>query len=1643
MSAWARLIRGVSIWSDCAQLWRGHSRSRAEQSGRVFKCSDPLIRCALRARSYSARSIVRSSIQLGLPLFLLTSPALIYAAGSFSTLAGYYSAIEIKGYASLADAAIASCEITNTLSPPAGFQCEPSFSLHPNWVNFHFPENIGAGANITGYYTNATYWTNHPTYGTYPYYPISYNADVPPKIKDLGSYGGGNCVGNPIGPASGNKRHQESDFSIGRALVFGRYYQSSSYVPTASLGKQWRNNFDRKIATFANRFAYIYRADGKGYTYELINSIWIPDPDIIDKLEHLTDPNGTPIGWRYTTSDGEVELYNATGTLQSITDINGNTQTLTYDTQNRLDRVDTNTGEYLIFGYDTNNRIATLTDHTSRQWHYRYDALGNLEYVDNPDGTSKRHHYEDSRFPHALTGITDERGIRYATYGYDAEGRANLSTHAGNAQRVDIVYNTDGTRTVTNSRGQASTYDTAVQLGVALVTDITGPGCSTCGTGNTSYNYDPANNNLLSKTENGVTTQYGDYDSKGQYGYKIEAVGTPQQRRTDYTYDARFYHKITTITEPSVAPGQNKVTTYTYDDWGNRLTETVNGFKPDGTPVTRTTTRQYNGPLHQLSQIDGPRTDVADLTTYVYYPDDANQGANRARLLRVTDAHGVAIRDAIQYTGTGKVLSESRSNGLTLSYTYYPGNDRLQTLTESAGSVSRVTRWTYLATGEVETITQADGTADATTLSFGYDDARRLTRVTDGLGNYIAYQLDTEGNREAERIHDSAGTLKKQLTQTFDLYNRLDTTAQANESADPDYAPDGTLDTATDGKGVVTDYSYDALKRLTQAVQDHSGSDPATANAGTGYDYDTAGRLTRVTDPVNGNTLYVYDDLGNLLSQTSPDTGTTTYSYDSAGNPLTRTDAKGQVFSYTYDALNRLTAIDGPGTDSDVNYTYDSCGSGRLCRVSSSAAVVDQRYDALGDLAGLPGIAYTHDNAGRVKTLTYPSGARVTYSYTAVGQVASVTLTVAGVTQTLADNLVHAPFGPLTRLDYGNGLSLTQTFDTAYRMQSQSIPGVLALSYPQYDANGNLSTRADTLTSSNESYAYDALDRLDSASGPFGARDYGYDKNGNRTALDGTTYAYTPNSNRLDSIGSTDVLLDANGNTLNKGAWTFDYSAHNRLTAAHVDGTLAATYAYNALGQRIAKTKPDGTGRHFLYGADGTLLAETDVDGNLFNEYIYLDGQPLAVYQPDDDNDGLSNAEEDPLGSNPANADSDGDGLRNLDEWYVAGTDARVADSDGDGVLDGAEVSAGTDPTNPAIYPGDGDVNQDGEVNVGDLVLVMQMVTGRRVPTPEQLTHADAYTDGEIDVRDMLILQRRILQLSLREWLDGHPDAQTMLAGIERMRQAVSTAFAQIDLVDAAQAAVANGKLYYIHTDHLGTPKALTDEAGMKVWSATHDPFGLASVNDDPDGNGQKVAFNLRFPGQYYDAETGLHYNYFRTYDPGTGRYLESDPIGLDGGLNMYAYASSNPIMRVDPAGLVDWEGTFGGIAVINRVGAGFFRFDLTSECKCGRRIRIKGYASTVAVGLGFKYTGSGSAASFFDTNSCPDASAANGVAIMTAASLVPGGGFSISKSQLGDLNSSPPRTSGPVYGLDISIGAYVGASVVTDFEILECCESQ
>jgi len=117
-------------------------------------------------------------------------------------------------------------------------------------------------------------------------------------------------------------------------------------------------------------------------------------------------------------------------------------------------------------------------------------------------------------------------------------------------------------------------------------------------------------------------------------------------------------------------------------------------------------------------------------------------------------------------------------------------------------------------------------------------------------------------------------------------------------------------------------------------------------------------------------------------------------------------------------------------------------------------------------------------------------------------------------------------------------------------------------------------------------------------------------------------------------------------------------------------------------------------------------------------------------------------------------------------------------------------------------------------------------------------------------------------------------------------------------------------QVYYIHPDHLNTPRLIADAAGTTVWRwDNQEPFGNDTSNDDPNNTGNRFDFPLRFPGQYYDRETNLAYNHFRDYDPGTGRYIQSDPIGLAGGINTYLYVEDNPISFTDPVGLLGSRG--------------------------------------------------------------------------------------------------------------------------------------
>jgi len=266
---------------------------------------------------------------------------------------------------------------------------------------------------------------------------------------------------------------------------------------------------------------------------------------------------------------------------------------------------------------------------------------------------------------------------------------------------------------------------------------------------------------------------------------------------------------------------------------------------------------------------------------------------------------------------------------------------------------------------------------------------------------------------------------------------------------------------------------------------------------------------------------------------------------------------------------------------------------------------------------------------------------------------------------------------------------------------------------------------------------------------------------------------------------------------------------------------------------------------------------------------------------------------------------------------------------------------------------------------------------------------------------------------------------------------------------------VGSGEIYYYQNNHLGTPQLMTDESNTVVWEAKYKPFGEAEVHPS-----SIVENNFRFPGQYFDAESGLHYNYHRYYDPGTGRYLRADPIGLRAGLNLYAYVDGNPVNSVDPNGLTRWTGTSYQISAIALVGATFNRFTLESECVGGKKAIITVWAVGPSIGIGSRGTLTISKVSFEDFSAKIDPSQFEGIFLLAQAGITfhpgvpirppgrtippgpgPGIGVGASSIRLGNAFSDPLSSVGLSYGYDKSITGTVGTSSVMDVQILDCCE--
>ena len=1019
--------------------------------------------------------------------------------------------------------------------------------------------------------------------------PVDPPVDPAPVIASEKTNGLPDCaavVGNPIHVGTGNKFEVATDYAAAeRARLSLKRYYNSLHASTSSVGSNWRTNWDRAITRADANTVKVTREDGRADTFRLNGGVWTSDPDVVTRL------SDTGAGWRLVREDDSVETYSADGKLQTVTTRNGLVTRLSYNAAGHLQQVAGPFGHRLSFENDAQGRVAKMHAPDGGVFHYGYGGGDNLTSVTYPDGTGLRYHYENAAFPRALTGISivaaNGNVSRYATYAYDAHGRAIASEHAGQAGKVTVAYNADGTSTVTDSKGEVSRYAFQTIHEMVRPTQIDKQGCN-CGA--SSYVLD-ARGRIASQTdENGVTTRF-EYNDRNLQTLRVEASGTAQERRVATEWHSAF-RLPTKVTEPG------RVTDMAYDARGNLVARSVTA---DG--QTRTERYTYNANNDVLT-IDGPRNGKADTTTLKY---DTRSG----NLLSVTNPlrHAVAFAS---YDAHGRPLKITDPNKKA---TYVGYNFRGQPVVENDGG--QVTYYDYNAAGDLARVVNPDGTFH----EFGYDGARRLVSVGDNEGNRIVYTRDTEGNVVQEIVLDSAGNPTYERGAAFDAMNRkvqdIDAHGHVSHFA---YDGNGNMTQIADPMGNVTRMEYDKLNRRTRTVNAEGGA----IRVG----YDALDHITSVTDPRGLATTYKFNGFGEVLEENSPDRGKTTYAYDEAGNMIATTDARGMTTRYAYDNLNRMTTAtyaDG----SKVTLKYDGRGAvGRLASVTDPTGSTTYTYDLHGRWTSKKQkigkttltTTQTYDWAGRPWVTTYPSKMKVERHHNdANGKVWNVLVNG----QTLMTNIEYMPFGGPRAWQHGNGVWGWREYDRNGRLVDQTTGDDFV--NLGYDAAGRIDMRV--MPDLEEQFLYDAVSRLIHESGGGAERNYAYDLSGNRVQemASGAAHNYqiAPNSNRLMGIAGAaaeSFAYDAAGNRVGQGPDTFTVNAAGRVASMTVGG-VTTQYGTNGEGARVSKSGPAVPGGTMLYGygvgAEGwQLMGEYGLVKNKVvpvQEHIWLDGQPIGM----------------------------------------------------------------------------------------------------------------------------------------------------------------------------------------------------------------------------------------------------------------------------------------------------------------------------------------------------------------------------------------------------------------------------------------------
>ncbi|MDS7944268.1 RHS repeat-associated core domain-containing protein [Acinetobacter sp. V110_1] len=1013
----------------------------------------------------------------------------------------------------------------------------------------------------------------------------------------------------------------------------------------------------------------------------------------------------------------------------------------------------------------------------------------------------------------------------------------------------------------------------------------------------------------------------------------------------------------------SVTLPNNKKITFKYDTQNRLISVTRPGYGTKIYHYSESSTAAPSGNPNLLTGI----TDEADKRYANYAYDSADRGIltehaggaqkytlqHGDKTTSVTDPSGTAwLYNKTLASGTPRISSSIRANvtqaqnsydqagnitqkmekGLTTKYTYDLSRNLETSRTEAVGTVEErkiETTWhtdfpkpteikksaggqtlitmtfTYDNNGNVLTKTITDPqTQEARTWSYEYNNFDQLIKETSPQGQISSYQYD-ESNVNLLKTTGADGVIT--------------TYSQHNADGQPQHIESS--------NGQVTDFVYDDAGRIIQQKQTIQQSSLSS----NGYSLSWWQVLVNnIYEAFGSDALYTADNqTPEVTESVTTQTATTSYEYDLRGLLIATTLPDGERIEYTYDDAHRLKEIKDQSGNRTV-YSLNANGDITQTEVYGTAGQLEaknqQVYDSLGRLQQSVGNnqqlqTTSYNNYDQVQSDKNALNQSYSYSYDVLGRQISETDPLNGINKTEYDS-----FDQIKKIiDAKNGIT-TYQYNAFGEKIAQNSPDTGVTAY-QYQ-NGLLKEKIDALQLKHQ-YEYDTQGRVTlqkdqktDGSDSYEQTEFVYGQTGDNQgkliiAKNKRTETYF-SYNNLGLVRQKDIkYLTTNQSAAPQLKLNYSYTLGGKLKQLALPSGNVVNYDYNATGQLTGiRLNDQSFVDNIQYNANGVKGWTYSGVGDSVQYYYDLDGRIKQIQMPNifDKNYSFDRADRilsiNDSYQNLLNNSFKYDALSRLTEQTTADKTLKYTYDKNSNRLSRQVLQGSTSNTeNYMIATNSNRLSniQQGTANKPYTYLATGQITfdGTRSYTYDAQGRSETISDtpnsilNGYDAFGQRIQKFTTIAGATFQTLFVY-DENGQLLGEYSPDGKVIREYIWLNwtLVGIRSYQYPN-EILRVHTDHLGTPRAISDNQNQVVWRWEGDQFGdvlpQSSVN---------LVMPMRHAGQYFDSEVGIFYNYFRDYNPITGKYVESDPIGLDGGLNTYGYVGGDALGAVDPKGL-------------------------------------------------------------------------------------------------------------------------------------------